>query len=396
MHERKKRHSEPSEGRELRCTAVTDISARREAEEALRASEERYRALVDAVDVGITLIDSDHKILAVNKKQAEFFGRDPEDFIGKRCFREYEGRAGVCPHCPGVQAMASGTPAGVETSGRRTDGSTFPVYIRASPVFDRDGRTTGFVEVVEDIADRKRTEAALQRAKVAAEAANLAKSEFLANVSHEIRTPMTAILGFSDLLTTPDLPPQQQREFLEGIRRNGEALLTLINAILDLSGIEADRLTLEKADCPLQPTIDNVVSTVKVQAEKKGLRLEVDYQPPLPEEIHTDQKRLRQILVNLLGNAVKFTEHGEVRMTVRYRREGDDDARMQFSIADTGVGIPADKIHELFQPFVQADTSASRHTAARASAWPSPSVWPTRSAAILKSAANWGKEAPLH
>ena len=195
---------------------------------------------------------------------------------------------------------------------------------------------------------------------VRANAANRAKSEFLANMSHEIRTPMTAILGFSDLLASPNVPYQERREFLAGIQRNGKALLELIGDILDLSRIEANRLTLDRMDCPLQQIIDDLLSVVQVRAEQKGLILEADYAFPLPETIHTDPVRLRQVLTNLIGNAVKFTEHGAIRITVHCTRERDGSGHMQFAISDTGIGIPADKIGELFDPFTQVDASASR------------------------------------
>jgi PAS domain S-box-containing protein len=216
------------------------------------------------------------------------------------------------------------------------------------------------LQSIEDDQERRRAERDLVHAKIAAEAANRAKSEFLANMSHEIRTPMTAILGFSDLLAAPDLTGQEQRDFLAGIQRNGKALLELINDILDLSRIEADRLTLEKADCPLRQILDDVLSVVQVRAEQKGLALRVDCEFPLPETIHTDALRLRQILTNLLGNAVKFTERGAVRIAVRSTREAGGRPRMQFAISDTGIGIPADKMAQLFQPFTQADSSTTR------------------------------------
>ena len=226
---------------------------------------------MENIDAGITLIDSNYTLVAVNPAHARMFGKTVDELVGKKCFREFEKRDAVCPHCPGVEAMATGRPADRETEGVRDDGSRFAARVKAFPLFGPDGAATGFIELVEDITQRKQTEELLQQAKEAAEAANRAKSEFLANMSHEIRTPMTAILGFSDLLASPNLPYQEQREFLAGIQRNGKALLELISDILDLSRIEADRLTLEKVDYPLRQIIDDVLSVVQVRAEQKGL-----------------------------------------------------------------------------------------------------------------------------
>ena len=191
-------------------------------------------------------------------------------------------------------------------------------------------------------------------------AANRAKAQFLANMSHELRTPMTAILGYSELLNTGDLSPTEQHEFLDSIQHSGKSLIGIIDDILDLARIEADQLPMQKMDCSVQQIVEEVMAVARIAAAKKGLNLRVAYSLPVPATIGTDASRLRQILVNLVGNAVKFTEQGEVSLTVRSSESAERTARWQFVVSDTGIGIPTDKLAEVFQPFFQVDSSHTR------------------------------------
>ncbi len=194
----------------------------------------------------------------------------------------------------------------------------------------------------------------------AAEAANRAKSRFLANTSHELRTPMTAILGYTDLLVEPGLTDQQRDGYVQTIRRNGQNLLELINDLLDLSKIEAGKLVIEQADCSPYEIVEELALLLRARAEEKGLRLETDYAFPIPSIIRTDPTRLRQILMNLVGNAVKFTERGEVRIRVALEEQPVAAPRLEFAVTDTGIGISGPAIAQLFRPFTQVDSSTTR------------------------------------
>jgi CheY-like chemotaxis protein/uncharacterized protein YjeT (DUF2065 family) len=200
----------------------------------------------------------------------------------------------------------------------------------------------------------------LARSKRAAEDASRAKSEFVANMSHEIRTPLTSILGYSDLLLSPSLSDGQRRQYVETIRRNGQMLLDLINDILDLSKIEAGKMEVERvAISPIQ-TVEGLLSLIKIRADEKGISLAAEYQLPLPQTIVSDPVRLPQILLNLIGNAIKFTAKGSVRVVVSAASHDGKPARMQFAVIDTGIGIAPEAVRRLFQPLTQASNSTSR------------------------------------
>ncbi|MGK7903601.1 MAG: response regulator [Hormoscilla sp.] len=252
-------------------------------------------------------------------------------------------------------AIETGRSCQVVLQNFRKNGKIFWNQLSISPVHDKNGKVTNFVEVITDISDRKEMEVALAKAKEAAEVANRAKSAFLANMSHELRTPLNAILGFTQLLAKDrNITPSQQSN-LDIITRSGEYLLTLINQVLDVSKIEAGRMTLNETNFDLYLLLDNIRDLFGLKGQQKGLQLIVDRPEDLPRYVCTDEVKLRQVLINLINNAIKFTDRGGIAVRVRCTGEGMT-PKLEFEVEDTGAGIAPEELANLFKPFSQTAT----------------------------------------
>ncbi len=360
-------------GQTLVAGFTTDITDRKRAETQLREQTRLLRTILDGIPDIIALQNVDHTVIAYNKAGYELLGHSPEQVHGRTCY-ELLGRTQPCSQCATAKAVASGQ---VETTERYVP--ELDLYLRAVsiPILDEAGRVTMIVEQLQDItvqeAARQELEGTIAALETAnkrlaeinqmAQAATRSKSEFLANMSHEIRTPLTAILGFADVLLgeagLENAPPERIEAF-RTIRRNGTHLLALINDILDLSKIEAGKLNVERVAFSPANLLREVISIMQIRADGKNLPLALNYVGAIPQTIECDPLRLRQILLNLVGNAIKFTETGSVQVSARLQQDDPQRPQLEIAVADSGIGMSDEQLSKIFQPFTQADSSTTR------------------------------------
>jgi two-component system sensor histidine kinase/response regulator len=336
-----------------------DIRDRLKAQKALAESEELFRTVSAAAPVGIFRTDANGEILYTNQRWAEMLGRAAEDVV--------RGTWADAVHPEDREMVRALWKSGFDLRMELKDQCRVLtpeehvnwVQWQTRALFGPDGALQGYVGVVEDITQRHAFEQRLVVAKKAAEAASQAKSEFLANMSHEIRTPMNGILGMTELALDTELKPAQ-REYLDMVKSSAESLLGIINDILDFSKIEAGRLEPESIAFSLLDCIESALQPLAIRADERGLELTWAVRGDIPELLMGDPSRLRQVLVNLAGNAIKFTKKGEVRLRAESLAVEHETLPIRFSVSDTGIGIPKEKHRQIFDAFSQADSSTTR------------------------------------
>jgi PAS domain S-box-containing protein len=364
----------------VRITGYTaDITDRKKAEEELRENKEQLDIAMEGAEMGVWYWDIREDRRHFSRRACSLLGIDPASFHGTddEFFRIIPLEDQKLVRAALRRAIEQCTPYSSEYRVHWSNGTIHHIRARGKVSCDAAGQPLRLSGVIWDVSEQKQAEEDLKRTVMALEAANQelervsrlaesatrAKSEFLANMSHEIRTPMTAILGYSEVLLgddqSPEMPPERL-EAIQTIRRNGQYLLELINDILDLSKIEAGKLDVERIECSPVEMLTEIVSLMRIRADAKNLPLELVFATAMPETFQSDPVRLRQILINLVGNAIKFTETGCVKLVARLIHAVDKPAVFQVDVVDTGIGLTSEQIPRLFKPFSQSDASTTR------------------------------------
>src|SRR5208282_1455035 len=341
--------------------ATMDITERKHAEEELYRSRQMLQSILNTIPQRVFWKDRNCIYLGCNRALAGDAGlNDPVEIIGKSDFDLPWRTSSELYRTDDRLVMEQGSAKlNFEERMGRSDGSMRWLQTNKMQLRDREGEVTGVIGTYEDITERKRVEQVLREAKDAAEAASRAKSEFLANMSHEIRTPINGIMGMTELALDTDLNTEQ-REYLGLVKSSSESLLLVINDILDFSKVESGKLDLETIEFNLYDCVGETMKALALRAHQKEFELVYDADPEVPAQLLGDPGRLRQILVNLVGNAIKFTQHGEVLVTIERLSQDAGGVELHFKVKDSGIGIPPEKQGLLFKAFSQADSSTTR------------------------------------
>ncbi len=348
------------DGQPIQFVAIrTDITARKQAEEEVNQQLHFQKEVLESIPVPIYLKDTGGRYLGFNKAFTDFFQIQANDLLGHTVFDLLPAEQASKTDRLDQELFAQRGRQSYETQ-LDSGGIGYDVLYHKASLTRPDGTISGLVGSFSDISERKRWERSMLDAKEAAEAANRAKSDFLANMSHEIRTPMNGIIGMTELALDTDLD-SEQRDYLETVKQSADALLGIIDDILDFSKIEAGKLSVENIPFNLNSMVASTLKTIAVRAAQKGLELLNEITPETPQQLLGDPGRLRQVLLNLLGNAIKFTEHGEILLRIGVdAAPGQQQVLLHFAVSDSGIGIAPDKQKQIFDAFSQEDSSTTR------------------------------------